>query len=358
MGGVATTTLDTLATRYNKRTSPSREVNYTSEEWNRHKSPYRHFRHLSQVFSSSQFQRLLFPDLAVVFSIATALTYYNTCLGLDVADQLFFGDRPGTVTGAVALLAGFRTSSSYGRYKEARGQWGDIANASRDLARLICGFVPHPQERDRLLRLVKAYPIALNFYLTTKGGYDDLSRDQPDFQQARYAEFEAELLDVAYNDCYSDDNDDDSLITKDLARILNSFDKGTHTPLQVLTCLSEGIAACQKMIDPYYIREMEGQVQRLGAANGERILRTPIPTGFTRHTSRLLGVCSLACPFMIYSHFGVWTPLGSVVLIYSILAIEDIGVVLEEPFHVLPLRQYSDGIADAVNQIAETHDLP
>jgi predicted membrane chloride channel (bestrophin family) len=40
---------------------------------------------------------------------------------------------------------------------------------------------------------------------------------------------------------------------------------------------------------------------------------------------------------------------------FAILAIEDIGVQLEEPFDILPLRQYSDGMFDALGQIERNY---
>jgi hypothetical protein len=33
------------------------------------------------------------------------------------------------------------------------------------------------------------------------------------------------------------------------------------------------------------------------------------------------------------------------------MAIDDIGIQLEEPFNIMPQRQYSDGIVDSVNLI-------
>ena len=54
----------------------------------------------------------------------------------------------------------------------------------------------------------------------------------------------------------------------------------------------------------------------------------------------------------MYPALGLWGTLPLVVVTYwAIASIEDIEVQLEEPFFVLPLRQYSDGIFDAINQV-------
>ena len=42
---------------------------------------------------------------------------------------------------------------------------------------------------------------------------------------------------------------------------------------------------------------------------------------------------------------------------WAILGIEDLGVQLEEPFDILPMRQYSDGMYDAMNQIKNSYKV-
>ena len=81
----------------------------------------------------------------------------------------------------------------------------------------------------------------------------------------------------------------------------------------------------------------------------ERVLRT----SFTRYTSRLLFLwLPPPYPFAMYPALGLWGTLPSVVVTYwAIASIKDIGAQLEEPFFVLPLRHYSDGIFDAINQV-------
>ena len=41
---------------------------------------------------------------------------------------------------------------------------------------------------------------------------------------------------------------------------------------------------------------------------------------------------------------------------YAILGIADIAVQLEEPFNILPLRQYSEGIYDGINAIEQSYN--
>ena len=112
--------------------------------------------------------------------------------------------------------------------------------------------------------------------------------------------------------------------------------------------------------DAIYNKQMDEQVQRLVGCLGmcERVLRTPIPTCFTRHTSRLFFLWSNMLPFAMYSACG---PLGtlpaSIMVSYAVLGIEDIGVQLEEPFNILPLRQYSEGIYSGVDDIKTSFEM-
>ena len=53
----------------------------------------------------------------------------------------------------------------------------------------------------------------------------------------------------------------------------------------------------------------------------------------------------------MYPALGLWGTLPLVVVTYwAIASIEDIEVQLEEPFFVLPLRQYSDGISSPLGE--------
>ena len=59
---------------------------------------------------------------------------------------------------------------------------------------------------------------------------------------------------------------------------------------------------------------------------------------------RLMSLWSLTLPLALYPMTGPeWTIPFSVVLSYVVLSIEDIGAEIEEPFQVLPLRQYTEG---------------
>jgi len=339
----------------NDRRCPSRDLNFTPLDWANHKSPYRRIRHMINIFKSSTIQRLSFPELSLTASIAMALGYYNEIVASGATEMITISPTAfGGATTAVGILAGFRLNASYGRYEECRIFWGDTNNAIRDLARQTKMWMRDADQQDRMLKLLKAYPVVLNFHLTAKGGHHNIKRfdntTEDSFEDRVHAEYLAELRDI-----YTDGAHE-----SDYYRMAKVKYNGGNTPIEVLTLMGETIAGSVGSVDAIYVRELDEQLQRMCAVFGasERVLRTSLPTSFTRHTSRLMFFWSNALPFAYYSTLGPFaTVFASIFTSWAIQSIEDIGVQLEEPFFVLPMRQYSDGIFDAVNQIGRNYEV-
>lgn len=332
------------------RLCPTRELNFTPERWEEHKSPWRRLRHMKLLLRSSPFKRLAFPDLFFTGSTAIGLTYYNTEIATDYASQIMLdGSAMAGATTAIGLLAAFRLNASYGRYVEGRKFWGEINNASRDLAGNAVMWLETQELKNRMLKLVKAFPVATQWHLNQKGGHYRANRKDPNYEDQLFAEFYSEM-----NDIYQDEENIDFI------QICEAYKNKTNTPLGVSAMMRNVIAENGAWADPIYNKQMDEQVQRLVGCLGmcERVLRTPIPTCFTRHTSRLFFLWSNMLPFAMYSACG---PLGtlpaSIMVSYAVLGIEDIGVQLEEPFNILPLRQYSEGIYSGVDDIETSFEM-
>lgn len=90
----------------------------------------------------------------------------------------------------------------------------------------------------------------------------------------------------------------------------------------------------------------------LGAC--ERILRTPIPIAYTRHTSRFLIVWLTVLPFAIFPKFGLATLLVAPMIALLLAGINEIGVDVEEPFSLLPLESITDRAAMDCNELIST----
>mmetsp|Transcript_21908 Transcript_21908/g.32364 ORF Transcript_21908/g.32364 Transcript_21908/m.32364 type:complete len:421 (+) Transcript_21908:62-1324(+) len=338
-------------TRINRvgRLCPTRELNFTSDSWALHKSNWRHFRHVKYLLRSAAIQRIAVPDLAWVSFVASGVTCYNLYFAAEHATVDATGFAGAST--AIGLLAGFRVNASYGRYDECRKFWGEINNTIRDVACQALMWMPDNTQKKRFLKLCKAFPMTLVFHLSGKGCHHDMKRktpENPPFADRVHAEFLAELRDI-----YSDGKDE-----VDFERLSRVKYTGGNTPVEVLTMMRETIAACKGEIDAIYATEMDKQCQRLCGAFGasERILRTPLPTGFSRHASRLLFIWTTLLPFALYPSLGPWGTLpASLFSSYAVLGIEDIGVQLEEPFDILPMRQYSDGMFDVIDQMERNY---
>eukprot|EP00804_Cyclotella_cryptica_P018623 CCRYP_011422-RA/>CCRYP_011422-RA protein AED:0.00 eAED:0.00 QI:241/1/1/1/0.5/0.33/3/3869/407 len=319
-----------------RRIDPTRELNYTPDHWERHKNVYRRLRHIATTFGSSPFQRLLFPDFFVTSLIAGGLTYYNEFMS--TAPLYIDGTGFAAATTAIALMTGFRLNASYGRYNEGRKLLSTVHSTSRDLAANSMMWIKLPQDKERMLKLIKAYSVALTYYLNQKGAHHSVRRCHSNFKEQIYAEYRAEMMDV-----FGDDKDEDYI------RLCEWYSERRNVPLGITTLL-RGIIAQNETKDAF-TRELDIHVHRLVQSLGscERIQKTPIPTCFTRHTSRLLFVWSNLMPFAIYPACGLFTLPTTIAVSFSIMGIEDIGVQLEEPFNILPLRQYSDNVNDSVD---------
>jgi putative membrane protein len=313
---------------------------------------------------AAPFQRLLFPDLAGIAFVGGALTYYNE---MYASATTLLSISPGAFTGATAaisILAGFRLNASYGRYREGRQYWSMVNTAARDLARQSFLWIrskddalPLQQAQARMVRYTQAFPVALLFHVNDKGGHHNMTRKPyHTFDDRVLAEFQAELQDV-YG-CRNTDPSLDDALQKDLGQILHTKQQGGNAPLEIILGMSQILQICQRYdhIHPCYIREMEQQIQQFAKALGscERIIKTPLPTGYSRHSSRLLFIWSHTLPLALYPLLGPWgTVPTSLLTAYAVLGIEDISIQFEDPFDILPLRQYSDAMFDSVKAIEE-----
>ena len=312
-----------------KRSDPTRELNFTAEHWNEHKSPYRKWRHLMNTFHSSTFQRLLFPDLLWVASVAALLTYYNHFVTRIIDESNLHLNMAGfaVATISIGLLATFRLNSSYRRYEECRIFWGETINASRDLGGSTMMWMKDKAQRARMLKLIKAFPVCFNFHVNCKGGHHVIDKatwvgQGVSWEDRIQAEFQAELLDI-----YMDGSNDG-----DLRRLCQLKYMGGNVGLQAMTLMRETIAASVGTVDPIYVSELNQYVQRLCSAFGgsERVLRTPLPTSFTRLASRILFTWDFLVPFFVYPFMGPYLTIPAAVFTsYAVLSIEDVGVQME-----------------------------
>jgi len=92
----------------------------------------------------------------------------------------------------------------------------------------------------------------------------------------------------------------------------------------------------------------------------ERILMTPIPISYSRHTSRLLLIYCLSLPVVLVEQLGPFYVVpASAFLAWGLFSIDEFGHYIEDPFHKktqdlpmnLPLGTYVKNILTDVERI-------
>eukprot|EP00208_Stichococcus_sp_RCC1054_P004130 CAMPEP_0206135050 /NCGR_PEP_ID=MMETSP1473-20131121/412_1 /ASSEMBLY_ACC=CAM_ASM_001109 /TAXON_ID=1461547 /ORGANISM="Stichococcus sp, Strain RCC1054" /LENGTH=473 /DNA_ID=CAMNT_0053526755 /DNA_START=327 /DNA_END=1748 /DNA_ORIENTATION=- len=321
-----------LITAADKRKEESRRYRRTIfgfEQWREHRSTSRYLRHITGVAKSGIARGLSGP----LWTIATIGVLVGTYESLLEAGQLPAGWGSISLVNASAfnyssfalsLLLVFRTNSSYARWAEARAIWGSVVNRSRDVMRQANTY--WPEEDPELLALTCRWMMAFSASLKVH-----LRED---------SDLDADLKDILRPE------------------ELNALRASAHRPNFVLSMLSSAAeeANCPAFARVRYDENLTSFADAAGAC--ERILKTPIPLSYTRHTSRFLIVYVFFMPFTLWHACGWGMVPASVAISFLLLGIEEIGVQIEEPFAILPLEGICSTIATNLREMhAKRNDV-
>ena len=248
-------------------------------------------------------------------------------VGLDYGSRAddFDWFAPFTLSGGIlGILLAFRTGQSYDRFWEGRQVWARVVNRVRAIARASRSYATFDDDDDVvsgvLLRWLAAFPLALKQHLRGE-------RDVDAFDM---------LLGGERRDLESADN----------------------LPLAVSYALSAEVDGIRRASDDSQAAsqllwwQMESMILDLQDAIGdaEAIAGTPVPLSYSRHTSRLLSIWTLLSPVIMLKALPLpLIPPATVLVSWMLLATEEIGHIIEEPFgihddrpKILPLQRYCD----------------
>ena len=276
--------------------------------------------------------RQLLPFLVVV-GLFTWLVGYVETEYLPSSHQDLVRNLPamhGLLGFAISMLLVFRTNTAYDRWWEARKQWGQLVNVSRNLAIKVDAILPadDAQVRVDFARLIGAFALALTSHLRS--------------EKTRMA------LDAI------------------LHPELEDLEQGMHVPARIAALMHRRVHRA------YRERAMTGE-QLIGVATDlsafmdicgacERIKNTPIPYSYSSFLKKFIVIYSLTLPFGFVFTLG-YIAVPVVVFIFYILAsLELIAEQIEEPFGTdstdLPLDRLSEVIgANAKELLAARSDL-
>lgn len=303
------------------------------ENWAEHRATSRYARHIAGIFESRLVHGLASPlvsvaVLAIVVATGHELMNYGKIVVPDaLKDVLFINSAlPMSLTSSVlGLLLVFRTNSSYSRWLDARKNWGLLVNRSRDLVRQGLTWLPEDANgqvhRGTLCRWVVALSYCLKCHLREN---EDAVEKLRQLQILQDRELEA-LKSVRHKPAYA---------------------------MQVLSMIVRKLAESNPHCHPV-ITNMEFNITQLGDVCGscERILKTPIPLSYTRHTSRFMIIWLSLLPFALWETCGWGMVPLTVAISLLTLGVEEIGVTIEEPFSVLPLERICATIASDVKEL-------
>jgi putative membrane protein len=199
----------------------------------------------------------------------------------------------------LAIFLGFRNSTSYNRYWEARIFWGALLVECRALVRHAVTVVDAPgQERVFTHRLI-ALVHALRHQLRRTDVMPELARLLPE---------------------------------EDLARIA----KARYRPAMLLVLASEWLRdmRLRGAVSPQLVQLMETSLGQVGAALGgcERLANTPIPFTYGVIIHRTIYIYCVLLPFGLVDAIGAMTPVIVGFIAYTFFALEALGSEIEEPF--------------------------
>lgn len=202
----------------------------------------------------------------------------------------------------MGLILVFRINAGYDRWWEARKIWGNIVNQSRNLAIIISNYVLTDDNRNEKLKVINyisAIPFLIKNSLRNSDSVDDIKHlvEKTDLLHITQSENKPVML--------------SSMISHELNQFRNQNQLDSFSFLQ-----AEKARAL--ILDCY------------GAC--ERILKTPIPFVMAVKSRRFIFLFLMALPFATVGTSIYITPFVTGIVAYALLALDQIGVELQNPF--------------------------
>jgi len=289
---------------------------------------------LSGILDSGLVRQLL-QEVGLVASVAAVVLFWNEILvdRIDSLPKLLLPIEPFTLSSpALGLLLVFRTNGSYFRWSEARMRWGLIINHARNTVRTATTWAPsNDPEANKLLDRV-----AVGAWAFSRAVMNKLTGP-----------------------------DDDADFLRELQEQFASIDELSELAPRIMAAPEPTMAAFMYLslavndLDVSEIQrvEIDKSVVILGDCLGacERIFSSPVPLVYTRHTARFLSLWMLLLPLAMYEPFmsrdsAIFAlpmiPAAAILSVF-LFGIEELAVQLEEPFSILPMQQFCDGILGA-----------
>ncbi|HET7796311.1 MAG TPA: bestrophin family ion channel [Nevskia sp.] len=228
----------------------------------------------------------------------------------------------GTLGSALAIFLAFRANAAYGRWWEARQLWGQLVNTSRALARQALTALDvdpdnarHTALRSGIVLNQVAFVHALRCHLRRQNPFPELA--------GVLGHAEAEAL-------------------RGYGNIPNALTLRVAEQLQEARALG--------LIDSLRWSALDGSLTTLANIQGacERIKNTPLPRQFSFLPRMLVDAFCWLIPLALVSGLGIFTPIASALISFTLIAIDTASQAIEDPFentvNDTPMTALSRGI--------------
>jgi predicted membrane chloride channel (bestrophin family) len=360
---------------YGEESRKYRRTVYSHDDWVKHRAPNRFVRNAVSSLTSGVYKNIG-NEVLFITGVATAVTLYNAIAGgytdfsgvqhdavIAGLPKLGLPLAPFTLSSAsLGLLLGksdgerdfddddvtssdnnafsfsscyavFRTNTGYQRWDEARKNWGMNINHTRDLVRMANAYydsstVSPERRKDDLQRVALAtwsFVRAMKRHLSPEGD------DEEDFKKELH----------------------EKLPQKQAQSIIDA----AHRPNRALQDLSYAI----ENLNMHWLRKNEvhkaATIFEDNLGSSERLLTSPVPLFYSRHTARFLLFWLTLLPLGLYDPFSAsWNhialiPATALVSLF-LIGIEELANQMEEPFTILPMQAFCDKIYNWLNEIA------
>lgn len=283
-----------------------------------HYDPHKWLDHLFDI-RGTLVREISFRVLACVVWAAMVLSVNNWVRPVGIGVTLH-----SLVGVALGLLLVFRTNASYDRFWEGRKLWGGIVNETRNLVRMATVNLGEAQDLVwRLTRWTAIFPWTAMSALRGESALGPVANELDELEREALA---------------------------------GSQHLALHAALRMSECLLE--ARKRGGLTDIVHMAMDQNVQLLVDYLGgcERIRKTPLPFAYVVHLRRALIIYCFTLPFALVDMFGWWTLLDVLLVAYTFLGIEEIGVEIEGPFgndeNDLPLETICETIHQNVYALA------
>jgi len=216
----------------------------------------------------------------------------------------------------LSLLLVFRTNTANQRFHEGRKIWNDILDHCRDIAMSISLFQADAgPKRIRIVRTsLQAFPFVMQEHVRSWESPAMKGRRQALLQEIELAKYDMDHIEKK---------------------------KSCHTrnkPLHITARLMKVIGSIANSEDDRFTNRervwLLSMVNKLSHTVGrcERLVQTPVPLSYARHTSRFLSIWCLTLPLAMVGTYRWLTAPVVFLIAWALFGIQEIGHSIEDPF--------------------------